>query len=318
MVCFLLFHFFIPQVDAVDGLLSRKVRGRAEELLRLRLDVFVGAFGRLLAFEEQALVGGRELKIVLNSLVRQYVEQLHRNQCASVSAVLDNERWVSVAVPLEFQKIVHRLCATTDLPEEALDRLDALVVDGERFCVVAAALVCVQAVSQYVQCANALPSVANEAMGLLAKVFFFFFCFRYFCLLIIFWGAAVEDVQLQISVVDLGSGGNNARGGAQGHLCQASSAVQRECGGAAPSGAVRESGAGGRGESRGGAAARGRERDGAARARPRAQARRPDARPRRRPAGPRRIARSPRGAHAEFVSNSRKGKNIQQANTLCF
>lgn len=157
----------------MDGLLSRKVRGRTEELLRLRLDVFVGAFGRLVVFEERALTGGRELKIVLNSLVRQYVEQLHRNQCASVSAVLDNERWVAVPVPLEFQKIVHRLCAGAEQPE-ALDQSDALVVDGERFCVVAAALVCVQAVSQYVQCANALPSVASEAMGLLAKVSFCF------------------------------------------------------------------------------------------------------------------------------------------------
>ncbi len=158
-----------PVVDAIDLQMSRKLRSRLDEILRLRLDMFVEAYHSLNEFESRWLKGGRELKIVLNSLARQYLEQFHRNQCVNLTAVLDGERWVGVAVPSEFQQIVNRLIRLPLQPALA-HPAEELCVGNESFHPVAAALMCVQGISQYMQCAESLPSAAAESISLLCKM----------------------------------------------------------------------------------------------------------------------------------------------------
>jgi hypothetical protein len=156
-------------VDSVDVQMSKKLRFRTDEMLRLRLDVFAETFHKLNAFEARWLSGGRELKIVLNSLARQYLEQFHRNQCLNLTAVLDGERWVPVTVPAEFQTIVNRLSAVK-AGEASETPGEELLVGDEAFRPVAATLSCVQTVGLYMQCAEALPGAACEAASLMCKM----------------------------------------------------------------------------------------------------------------------------------------------------
>jgi hypothetical protein len=120
---------------------------------------------------EKLLWNGRHYKVALNSLGRQFLDHFHRHQCLNLAAVLESERWVLLSVPREFQDVVNELTGRREGLEVGADRaLDELSIGGVRFKTVAAALLCVQAIGQYVACARKLPVFENEIVANLSKL----------------------------------------------------------------------------------------------------------------------------------------------------
>ncbi len=160
--------------EAMDARCAKLLRARGDEYARMRLEDFAAVFDECAQFEK-TLVSGKHFKLCLNSIGRQFVDQLHRHQCMNLSAVLESERWVSLSVPREFQAVVNGVTGKDEGLGEGSERaLDEIVVGGVRHKTVAAALLCIQALSQYVACAKRLPLFEHEIMLHLAKLLMLF------------------------------------------------------------------------------------------------------------------------------------------------
>lgn len=103
------------------------------------------------------------LTAALQAQATKFAQKFHGERKSKLSLLLDNERWKQTIVPCEYQHMIDRIAAgdfewTTKNDEVAkTDPSTVLYVDTEPFALVGAALVLVQIVSEYCQCASNLP-----------------------------------------------------------------------------------------------------------------------------------------------------------------
>lgn len=103
------------------------------------------------------------LTAALQAQATKFAQKFHGERKSKLSLLLDNERWKQTDVPCEYQHMIDRIAAgdfewTTKKDEVAKTAPSTvLYVDNEPFALVGAALVLVQIVSEYCQCASNLP-----------------------------------------------------------------------------------------------------------------------------------------------------------------
>lgn len=103
------------------------------------------------------------LTAALQAQATKFAQKFHGERKSKLSLLLDNERWKQTDVPCEYQHMIDRIADgdfewTTKNDEVAKTAPSTvLYVDTEPFALVGAALVLVQIVSEYCQCASNLP-----------------------------------------------------------------------------------------------------------------------------------------------------------------
>lgn len=106
------------------------------------------------------------LTAALQAQATKFAQKFHGERKSKLSLLLDNERWKQTDVPCEYQHMIDRIADgdfqwTTKNDEIAKTAPSpALYVDAEPFALVGSALVLVQIVSEYCQCATNLPILA--------------------------------------------------------------------------------------------------------------------------------------------------------------
>lgn len=104
----------------------------------------------------------------LQAQATKFAQKFHSERKSKLSLLLDNERWRQVEVPSEYQqmvdRIVHNDFTWTKNDANATKQAPAsvLYVDSEPFALVNSALILVQIVSEYCQCAENLPMISIQ------------------------------------------------------------------------------------------------------------------------------------------------------------
>lgn len=102
-----------------------------------------------------------------------FAQKFHAERKSKLALLLDTERWKQADVPAEFQRIIEGIargsfsaCEKDDKPRiiENGEKKPStvLIVDGEPFALVGAALILVQIVTEYCRCASQLPLIAVQ------------------------------------------------------------------------------------------------------------------------------------------------------------
>lgn len=107
------------------------------------------------------------LKSALKAQGTKFAQKFHSERKSKLSLLLDSERWKQADVPAEFQKIIDHISKDDFLWTKTEDGLSilpspVLIVDGQPFALVGAALILVQIVSEYCRCATQLPVISIQ------------------------------------------------------------------------------------------------------------------------------------------------------------
>ncbi|XP_058062732.1 vacuolar protein sorting-associated protein 54 [Anopheles bellator] len=123
------------------------------------------------------------LKLALRAQANRFAQKFHTERKSKLALLLDSERWKQAEVPAEFQTMIDSIAkgdfhwskgesatvmSTASTPvlngSVATSRPPAsvLVVDGQPFALVGAALLLVQIVGEYCRCASQLPVIAAQ------------------------------------------------------------------------------------------------------------------------------------------------------------
>ncbi|XP_035781042.1 vacuolar protein sorting-associated protein 54-like [Anopheles albimanus] len=131
------------------------------------------------------------LKLALRAQANRFAQKFHAERKSKLALLLDSERWKQAEVPAEFQTMVDCIargdfhwCKTAGADQQQQQQLhpetngngvtgsrstppsqppqSVLVVDGEPFALVGAALLLVQIVGEYCRCASQLPVIASQ------------------------------------------------------------------------------------------------------------------------------------------------------------
>jgi vacuolar protein sorting-associated protein 54 len=103
-----------------------------------------------------------------------FAQKFHAERKSKLALLLDSERWRQADVPAEFQKIIDNIAkdefswpkTPSSLPG-AINNPTAppspvLIIDGQPYALVGAALILVQIVSEYCHCATQLPQISAQ------------------------------------------------------------------------------------------------------------------------------------------------------------
>lgn len=113
------------------------------------------------------------LKLALRAQGTRYAQKFHSERKSKMALLLDSERWKQAEVPAEFQKMAASISKgefvwkskskeVNGTPVSAPPPQGVLLVDGQPFALVGAALLLVQIVSEYCRCASQLPVIASQ------------------------------------------------------------------------------------------------------------------------------------------------------------
>lgn len=107
------------------------------------------------------------LKSALKAQGTKFAQKFHSERKSKLSLLLDSERWKQADVPAEFQKIIDNISKDNFLWTKTEDGLSVLpspvlIVDGQPYALVGAALILVQIVSEYCRCAAQLPVISIQ------------------------------------------------------------------------------------------------------------------------------------------------------------
>lgn len=107
------------------------------------------------------------LTAALQAQATKFAQKFHAERKSKLSLLLDNERWKQTDVPTEYQQMIDLIsngdfswCKGEDT--QKTPPATVLYVDSEPFALVGSALVLVQIVSEYCQCATNLPIIAAQ------------------------------------------------------------------------------------------------------------------------------------------------------------
>lgn len=109
------------------------------------------------------------LTAALQAQATKFGNKFHTERKSKLSLLLDNERWKQVDVPAEYQLMIDRI-ADGDFSwtkneinsQKQAKPAPVLYVDSEPFMLVNSALILVQIISEYCQCASSLPMISTQ------------------------------------------------------------------------------------------------------------------------------------------------------------
>lgn len=120
--------------DAAHGRWAKLLGVRALLHPRLRLQEFLSIYNITQEFiSATEKIGGRlgySIRGTLQSQAKSFVDFQHESRMAKIKAVLDQETWVEVDVPEEFQAIINALFRTDSLYTESVDASEVSMVTG--------------------------------------------------------------------------------------------------------------------------------------------------------------------------------------------
>lgn len=161
--------------QAVDWTMALWIRSKTDVWARSRVEEYGTLQHQLKAARDELhQVSGvsKEVSAALEQLDRAFLDALHEHQTQQLTAVLEQERWVTVDVPELFQKLVDELCGVAPGSRgEMPTNRDVLWVGSEGFRVTGSCLTCMQCLSQYRVCMKSLfPSMQGEVMERILRV----------------------------------------------------------------------------------------------------------------------------------------------------
>lgn len=109
------------------------------------------------------------LTAALQAQATKFGNKFHTERKSKLSLLLDNERWKQVDVPAEYQLMIDQI-ADGDFSwtkneintQKQAKPAPVLYVDSEPFTLVNSALILVQIISEYCQCASSLPMISTQ------------------------------------------------------------------------------------------------------------------------------------------------------------
>lgn len=109
------------------------------------------------------------LTAALQAQATKFGNKFHTERKSKLSLLLDNERWKQVEVPAEYQFMIDRIAdgdfiwTKNDINSQKQTKpATVLYVDSEPFMLVNSALILVQIISEYCQCASSLPMISTQ------------------------------------------------------------------------------------------------------------------------------------------------------------
>lgn len=117
----------------------------------------------------EALSGTQRIPLTaaLQAQASKFGNKFHSERKSKLSLLLDNERWKQVEVPAEYQSMIDRISNgdfswNKSCINSQKQPANVLYADTEPFALVNSALILVQIVSEYCQCASSLPMIATQ------------------------------------------------------------------------------------------------------------------------------------------------------------
>lgn len=109
------------------------------------------------------------LMAALQAQATKFGNKFHSERKSKLSLLLDNERWKQVDVPAEYQLMIDRIAdgdfswTKNEMNTQKQAKPAAVLhVDTEPFTLVNSALILVQIISEYCQCASSLPMISTQ------------------------------------------------------------------------------------------------------------------------------------------------------------
>lgn len=109
------------------------------------------------------------LTAALQAQATKFGNKFHTERKSKLSLLLDNERWKQVEVPAEYQLMIDKIAdgdfswTKNEINSQKQAKPSAvLYVDSEPFMLVNSALILVQIISEYCQCATSLPMISTQ------------------------------------------------------------------------------------------------------------------------------------------------------------
>ncbi|XP_028088798.1 vacuolar protein sorting-associated protein 54, chloroplastic-like isoform X1 [Camellia sinensis] len=184
--------------DAAHGRWAKLLGVRALLHPRLRLQEFLGIYNITQEFiTATEKIGGRlgySIRGMLQSQAKAFVDFQHESKMAKIKAVLDQETWVEVDVPDEFQAIVTSLFCSEPLTAEHTDdgqdntarsnstnnkqrgksSSQTLLFRGVGYHMVNCGLILLKMLSEYIDMSNYLPVLSSEVVHRVVEILKFF------------------------------------------------------------------------------------------------------------------------------------------------
>lgn len=132
------------------------------------LSEIIRAFGA--GCEELSGVQRMPLMAALQAQATKFGNKFHAERKSKTSLLLDNERWKAVEVPAEYQLMIDRISNgdftwnknDVNSSGQPAKPSPVLYVDSESFTLVNSALILIQIIHEYCQCASSLPMIATQ------------------------------------------------------------------------------------------------------------------------------------------------------------
>lgn len=133
------------------------------------LSEIIRAFGA--GCEDLSGVQRMPLMAALQAQATKFGNKFHAERKSKMSLLLDNERWKQVEVPAEYQVMIDRISngdftwSKNDVSTkigQPTKPAPVLLVDSESFTLVNSALILIQIINEYCQCASSLPMISMQ------------------------------------------------------------------------------------------------------------------------------------------------------------
>lgn len=109
------------------------------------------------------------LSAALQAQATKFGNKFHTERKSKLSLLLDNERWRQIDVPIEYQDMIDHITngdfswnKNDGITKEKQKPANILNVDSEPFALVNSALILVQIIREYCQCATNLPMISSQ------------------------------------------------------------------------------------------------------------------------------------------------------------
>lgn len=109
------------------------------------------------------------LSAALQAQATKFGNKFHSERKSKLSLLLDNERWRQIDVPVEYQEMIDHITngdfswsKNDGMTTEKQKPANILNVDSEPFALVNSALILVQIIREYCQCASNLPMISSQ------------------------------------------------------------------------------------------------------------------------------------------------------------
>ena len=164
--------------------LAKVIQLRSEQHIRVQLPDFVLIAQFIQSFmedtEKYSQRQSMELRGVWATQERAYIKNFHNSRVSTIALILDNEEWTQAEVAQEFQNLAHSLFhpesseeGAVNVPKPATTSTGIyfiLQVDGDEYCVVNSALMLLKMLSEYLECALAMPELVHDVVNSIVEI----------------------------------------------------------------------------------------------------------------------------------------------------